>query len=55
MKVTVVQLTDIIMQLFCQRRVFVNQRKTLVHPLFNYMEMCVNLQIKKWLLAFVKE
>lgn len=43
--VTAAELTDITVQLFGQGRVLVKQCETLVHPLLDYMEMCVHLQI----------
>lgn len=38
------ELTDVIVELLGQGRVFVEQRQALVHPLLDYMEMCVHLQ-----------
>lgn len=42
--VALAELTDVIVELLGQGRVFVEQRQALVHPLLNYMEMCVHLQ-----------
>lgn len=38
------ELTDVIVELLRQGGVFVEQRQALVHPLLDYMEMCVYLQ-----------
>ena len=49
-----ITLTDVIVQLFSQIRIFVQQGQTLVHPLLDHMEMRVHLKNIKihWTSAF---